>query len=288
VPGVIVNDPGVDWLTFTSFDEEEEARLLRAFWACGSGSVTQAKQMQYEGIEKDNGVFIGIGWIPRESDEKGVKSRNVMLRTWGGTADDVWLSLSDEPVRVCKRIDVQITIPLPFDYCARTLKDSLESGDWFGRKRICELIERDGLDTVGIGSRSSDRYIRIYVKLINELRWLRFEVEYKQERAEEAYRIAGQGNRYLIGGMLRSELSQLPAVADIGLLKLKDALSYSSVTVKAVQREKDKDGRLDWLRTAVSPCLIKLLNDHDTRSEATAIVNGWTRLVQDLDKTSTA
>jgi hypothetical protein len=282
---VIVKRPGVDWLTLTSFDPKEEEVLLKTFWCVGSGNAKTTKKGQYKGIEKA-GSFIGVG--NQTDNDTGEIRKHVMLNSWGSCAQDILLEIGDRPIKVCKRIDLQITIPMPFDYRARHLKDLLEDAGWNGRKRTPRLLEGgEGLDTVSVGSRTSDRYIRIYVKLIDGLHWLRFEVEYKGKRAGRVYKEVVKGNSTTMGGILRAELDALPEVADTGMAHLRECLFQTAFMVERGERIRPANSTINWLRKAVDPAIRRAVYDHDEGQEVRELVERWYNYVQDLDKSST-
>lgn len=278
---VLVGRPACDWLTLTSFEEQEERALLECFWNMSRvyrANPESAKQAQYRGVSFD-GAFIGLTEIVKDEQSK----RHVMYRSWGCVAQDSLVELCESPIRRCRRIDLQITVPQPFSYRARNLKDELEGAEWFGRKRKSLLYENSGLDTVYVGSRASDRVIRVYVKEIDGLRWLRFEVEYREDRANPVYFKCSEGNQQTIGGILRSEIEQLPEVADVGILAIKEALYHAAVTVSPPERIEQPGGKLSWLKGSVDPVVLRMINDHDDGEAVKNLVKRWYKAVQDLD-----
>ena len=285
VEEIVIEQPAIDYLTLVSFEEEEERRLFDAFWRCGKGEPEESRQMQYRGSCRSN-VFIGLAEVTQEVDKfSELKRKHVMMRSWGAAAHEILDYLAEgEAIKRCRRIDVQITIPYTAGYRARNLIDSLDCEEWVGRKRKLELREDGGLDTVYIGSRTSDRFIRIYVKEIAGIWYLRFEVEYTGDRATPIYHACHEANRKILGGILRKEAMELPQVADVGLLAIREALYYDSVHVSLPKRVQTEDGRLKWLRGSVDPVIRRAINDHDEGQDVRKMVEGWYRLIQDLDK----
>lgn len=283
---VITGRPAADWLTLTTFDEKEAGRLWELLFCLQNArdKVKPARQMQYQGVGTDT-AFMGRGY--QKDNQTGETLLSTMFRAWGSASHDTLAEIGNEPIATCTRIDLQITIPLPAEYKARRLKDKLDTAEWRGRRRKLKLYESDGLDTVEIGGRTSDRFIRIYVKQINGIHWLRFEVEYKDERAQKVYAVVCRGNTNVMGGILRAEIDALPEVADAGTWAIKEELYQSAVTVKPGDRQELDSSTYKWLSTQVDSCIQRMVNDHDEGQRTRALIQRWHDIVQDIDKTRT-
>jgi DNA relaxase NicK len=112
------------------------------------------------------------------------------------------------------------------------------------------------LATVYVGSRSSDRMIRIYEKVLgDDSIALRFEVEYKSARAAEVANLLLRSFR--LGNFLRAELDVLN---DDPLTKLFCPVLRGAGKRPVVKRTPNKTR--EWLMEQVRPALMRFLNEH--------------------------
>jgi hypothetical protein len=200
-----------------------------------------------------------------------------MLRASGDCANTILYRTAKIEAN-CTRIDLQITIWLPTNYQARKLYDILTSidVDWPGRRLTPHLIESgDGLDTIYVGSRTSDRFGRIYVKPDGEGRpaYLRFEMELKNGIAREARRAITE-NYGTKKNILRAELDRLPFAASRALRAFSDVLGANSHKIKP-EIVLGQNKTLDWLENQVEPAVIRLLHSHEDGDRMRAIINRW-------------
>lgn len=134
------------------------------------------------------------------------------------------LAKSDfRPDTYCTRVDLQLTVESPAKYDAYKLATKLSSAQWKGHKKEPQLIKNfDGSgDTVAMGNRGSQRYIRIYEKFDDKgRRFIRFEVEFKQKLAKAVWEmIASRGNTAGVrASILAGEIERLPLVNDPSFL----------------------------------------------------------------------
>lgn len=269
---VIVGVPAVDYLRLGSFNEGS----IAAFHAevLGRENVDEgAFWRQYRGIRAGQ-VFAGVaeqnGAIHGLLDASGVDAHSLLVPEF-------------EDVR-CTRIDFQLTLELGGSYRARDFKDALEAADWsdgagsrLHRRRV-EMIEgpsAEGLDTVYIGSRSSDRFARVYVKDDGDGgRFLRFEVEFKGDRADRAYGLAVAGGAS-VAGILLAEWERVPSVDVRAWLQFGEVLRSwvaGSVEVSVPRSAGDSDSRYRWFVSTVVPFLESMLNDHSNSRKTAAVL----------------
>ncbi len=264
---MLVDVPAVDYLRLSSFDGKAIGQFhqvvlrrkepaLEATWKQYKGA--RAGQL-FAGVANQNGKIHGI------LDVSGSEAHSVMV--------------AEAPAGLAiksTRIDLQVTIPLlpEYKYRAREFKDLLESVDWSTaqgsrlHKRKTTLIEgpsEHGLDTVYIGSRTTDRFSRVYVKedLEGNL-YLRFEVEFKGERANLVYLDCIADGRNL-AAILRGEWERIPPVEVEAWLKIGDVLAafQDGKQVSIPRSAADSNSRFRWFITSVTPAVETLLNDHE-------------------------
>ena len=250
-----LNSPMIDFVTATtnSFRAYRDA-AHEIVPAAESGKRGQF--LQYKG-DRYNNIFHG------QAEQRG--RTHYLIQISGADADEHTMTLCESGMRFT-RVDVQITCHRPNWYSARELADSLTHGAWPRQRRKIVLIENGGDDTVYIGSRKSDKYIRIYVK---DADYIRFEVELKGERARAAaaqYRDAGEN---ALGGILAHEVRILPQTA-IGDVFERACEQYKSLAVSVPYVEASKIRQMQWL-ASILPAIEKMANDHDYGNR----VRGW-------------
>lgn len=208
-----VNKPQVDYFTLTMYGESQYGKALEEM-GLSEDEATEAKIRYYIGHNWDNEDRGGIkgGWALQRGRD------HYLITAEGDVAHDKFFSMTLKQAKAT-RIDLQITIPRrASNAVTRDLVDALRSGDWPYRKRNIMMYEGDEGEgnTCAIGSRSSYRYIRIYEKLGTDGLWyVRFEVEYKGELADDAYLKLSRGGEDMIAPMLLSEMDMLPDVSGL-------------------------------------------------------------------------
>jgi hypothetical protein len=253
--------PAIDYLSVTTFEEEIFSSMVLD--SVERDNIEETSRMQYQGQTqaKSNGHFFwGV------ADQGG--RQHYLIQASGAYSDKFgfyYFTVKPSDSRVT-RIDLQLTLPQPDWYASRHLIDWLRSAEWKGRQRKITAVDGGGNDTVYIGSRSSDRYIRIYTK---DSKWLRFEIEYKGDRARAvAQLIRDYDYRATISGILHRELNHLPQHPIIQ--GFKTHLQHDPLDI-VVQKPESNTYR--WFIKTVLPALRKLLNDHDLgeRTRATLL-----------------
>lgn len=253
---------GCDWVTFTQKFDSPEGEALRECardWIAGScldgvGLKPQSPQ-----------GFQGAG---NEFGFMGVREDLLMVRVSGGNASD-FLEKSKEygtgfhPTR----IDFQVTAEYSRDdrsFAGRILA-AVRRGEkvngWQSRAKAV-LYQGDSRDTgVTIGSRVGESYLRAYhPRSAGHLefsdRAIRFEVEYKGDRADKAYKMAvkAEGVEYLAASLLQGELRARNVV--------EPWFSARDIPrLKTDFRPTDNERRFQWFENSVMPALQKLMAD---------------------------
>jgi len=252
---MIIDYPQIDWLTFTTW-ENQIYQAWQGWQNEQEGDEKAGKIKMYSGLWRGNS-FIGEG-------RQGEKAHG-LVRVSGGDSHNAYYQLSGCGYAKCTRIDVQITTLLPAGYSARKFFDDVVEGQSEKCERDVRLIENtDGLDTVYIGSGSSNRFARFYVKLVEEVKHLRFEVEHKAEWAEAVSNSLLEDTGSLAGALL-DFLGSMDFEDSQGVIKLFTDLLDGVKSGLTVPREaRDKNKTLDWILEQVTPAMIRLLKDHDT------------------------
>ena len=214
---------------------------------------------------------------------KRVTSEHVLLQLSGADADlmlyDV-MAVSGVHAK-CTRIDLQVTIPLPHYYSPGMAIMSLKTGSWGrGRPPEVRLVEGGGgLDTVYIGSRSSNRLIRLYVKEVNGERYLRFEVEYRGDYASQIWSTLNKGGSK--AQFINAELRRIPLWFTLSRDFERCVRNDDGHGVKTVTKQTDT---VAWLGGLVSDVVKRMMADHDEGAQVRDLVRGWAELADRIDE----
>jgi len=251
---MIIDAPAVDWLTFTTY-ENDHFQGWQLWQKKLSGEKKAGKIRMYDG-EWVGSSFIGQG-------RQGSRAHG-LIRVSGSESNQAFFDLLDIGFDKCTRLDIQFTTPLPLEYSARKFADDLRSGQVGEYQRSVELYENgDGLDTVYVGSKKSDRFARFYVKENDGKRYLRFEIEHKNTWAEIVSKNLQSGDASMAGVML-DFLDTIQLDENQGIIRLfTDLLDSFRAGLKYPKHLTDDDSTITWIMEQVTPAIIRLLNDHE-------------------------
>ena len=267
--GIITHRPAVDWLTLTATGMRESQEMSR--WMTGTGlSPTKepAKVRQYEGS-------MGDGWFHGQ-----VIGENQYMTRFSGSLADVFMFDRLRPSGYeCTRIDVQLTLPVPYNgselyQFGRTLVDDLyemEQARGQMARGIDPIMPPDGEFTIYLGNRAdSQRFARFYVKPQDYGEWLlRFEVEFKDKAglAGRVYRMVGNAPESMVK-IVAGELQSWPPAHPL-IRPFREYLT--AVPAEIMKRERVRatpNKTLRWITRQVLPAWKKVLGHHDTRDRA--------------------
>lgn len=265
-----------DWVTLTGTDHLDIIERWREFNDTRTdynGSKPQ-RWLQWNGeihAYSEGNIFTGMAEIN--------KADWVVLRASGELAQDVVLffyDLIEREVLKVTRIDLQMTTNEPEGWGQINLCNRLYASG----KRAQFLGSVDGytgkkMETVGVGSRTSETYTRIYQKLTDGgNRLLRLEVEYKGDKAKAVVRdIAkttfSQQLKYHLQSKLRDD--KLTAVFANQL----DGIIPHDAKPKARVSSKKKK----WLLQTVLPSFAEYVNGH---SEDGEVIGAFLAVLEDF------
>lgn len=253
--------PMLDWLTVTSWDNQFY-RLMHEIARLESQGHEDATTQQYEGyrFQVEGGTcFVGRG---EQQDRE-----HVQVWVSGQAAhhyqNAIQPFLQSGDARTT-RIDLQITCEIDSSWGQFGLMKRLKKrGD-----KIIGFVESGGgyernLETVYIGSWTSDRLTRVYVKPGEEGRnYLRFETKYTGERSRTiAARVIVAGQTP--GAFLKHELIDVVADPKLTALFL-PALENFDAEQPRVAVTTTLDGTAKWLLKSVLPAFNRVINAHET------------------------
>lgn len=262
-----LNAPLCDFLTLTSWSETETLQLL--FWRLTPSYLREdGKVMQYRG-KRGPHTFFG------SANQNG--KAHWMLRVSGELADEALANSYGIAAR-CTRLDLQVTVPAPDGFFMPNVYDALNDEDamWTGRRKNVSMIQSgDGLDTLYVGSRTSETFIRIYIKpnADGEPAYVRFEVEFKGDTADSFWQAIRDGQitrRQILAGILTG----LPETKN-GLLSFFREPLGTNRALPPVKRVQSENSTLDWLQVQVEPAIYRLLHSHEHGGTMRTILRRW-------------
>lgn len=253
---ILVNKVSVDYARGTTFAGHRYRECVKKMLKNIDTSPRPARRYQYSGDLLGN-VFHGQG------DQSGRTS--YMVDVSGADANDYYQTMIDSEMKFT-RLDIQVTTELPHWYSSRSYKDFLKSAVWSGQKLNVELIEgKNGSDTVYIGSRSSDKFIRVYVKDRN---LLRFEIELSGKVVLAAVQKIDDGGEDAVRAILKGMIDRLPQHP---ITELFGGLCSGEGTHLAVYRvPADAQAKVRWLSSLLNT-IEDMARDHDIGHT----VRGW-------------
>lgn len=261
---ITINHPKIDWITATTWDASLFKWAVEQLEAHDTGKIIQTKRRQYLGKQSD-GLFYG------KAEQNG--KRHFMIIASGEFAHDAF-GVLNEHFHIT-RLDIQLTIEKPGWYSARNFCDEMRQGQWPGRRRVAGLRENGkGEDTVYIGSRTSDKFIRVYVK---HMHYLRFEIELKGEYARHAREMIREGKQNALSAILSTEIMKLPAHPISG--NFKEYCTGRADLKSAYKSNPEMAAKMKWLASLL-PTIEAMSNDHDYGDT----VKIWLREIIDHDR----
>lgn len=261
-----VNKAQFDWLTVTSFDDKCGGAMYT--WHMGvSANQKDSKRLQYQGTtaaDRYGSSFFG------EGHQRG--RRHYMMQVSGSLAESAWTAVQAFTLggmaRVT-RLDLQITVEYDRqDHSQEQLAADLRHES--PNRSVSYIESRSGpqgtkLATVYYGSRTSERYCRIYEKLgMGDEVLLRFEMEFKGKVAKAVRNALLQGTSPK--AVLFGEYDRMPQV--YGLARTFGKVLQTKPYYTRVVRE--PGGTEVWLKGKVATSLDRYLNSHEEDSQAMA------------------
>lgn len=252
---VVLGGCHLDWLTVTTFERQYIDVAATVF---NGVEMEAARRLQYEGHQHGNDdgtVFFGQG------EQKG--RDHYLMQASGLRADSAWSSyrgmVEQGGLRVT-RIDIALTVRYDRlswsqDGLFRALKRR------WPKKAIsyvesCSGPQGEKLATVYVGSRSSDRLMRVYEKVVGEGDIvLRCEVEFKSKRAQVVARHLLDG--VAAAAILRHEVERLDVHEVVQVFGR--YLHDDGVNPRVVASDGDTER---WLVDQVLPALQRWVNSH--------------------------
>lgn len=262
---LLLNDSLIDWFTVTSFDEQFLLFWMNRMFKTATDK-DRSKVLQYDGWSlpyRGMGGNVFLGTAMQEGRD------NYMLRLSGYAAEDLKgpvFSQIRQGIAKVTRVDVQITTYCPNDWSQWELLVRMkELGRLTG---WVESSNRNHMsETVYVGSRTSERFTRVYIKWAGKTRLVRLEIEYKGNRANAVVRALSRTSttsQFLLYELQKTlkddKLRQLFEPSLVGVKPMNIKLRVDSSAEKTE----------NWLIGQVLPAFTRHINDHDASGRALA------------------
>lgn len=256
----LVGRVAVDWLTLTTYDRTVFNSLVEQAesYIDYNTSVSQ-KRMQYAGTG-GQGFFFGKGKQRGDDHYMFVLSGIQAAVLAPALATSMFARLAN-----CTRIDIQLTLPAREDArktgdLGHAIRKSLMEGVGRVGKRPSVTIwdnESDAGDTIYIGSRSSDKFVRIYDKFGDGIKFMRYEGEFKRNVADRIWSEFVTSEAALsnwITSTIINPIRELPEFEE--MIEIMESKRTSDVWIEVEPR--DNERTLRWLRQQVTPAAVRL------------------------------
>lgn len=236
-------------------------RVLRA-WPEG---WEQSKWLQYKGWRKE-GFFIGHG---RQQNKT-----HTIINCSGALSQKMLPTLRDIEGWYCTRIDLQITIEacVMGNLTLSQIRDECQTNN-------TTLIESMDNDTLYLGSRTSEKFTRLYEKFLNSTKYLRLEFELKGERSRAAWEAIAKGESLDKIFKYYVKKSWLPEYAREWFAAYGVSSTAETMRLEVLHGHKKK---LEWLES-LNPCIEQHMANHDIGDQVKILVRSWSKYADYLD-----
>lgn len=286
---MIVGKSSLDWITLTSFERQPMRRVaddVLRYLKAKNEVAKPSKIMQYEGNTwVHQGIFMGMA-------NQGSRE-HMMIRVSGESAElalpALWRNRADigDECVTATRVDVQLTlmsvsqesdhITSLYRSCAQAMRDGAKGANPHGSK--VTLIDGDnGECTLYIGSRQSERYMRVYQKKSREGElYTRLEIECKGTVAKSLVRMLAAGEREAqrcMDSMIAKAVTMFGSATLMASFRSHIAVVSIGNTPVGSRSVSEESSTLRWLATDVHAAVGKLSASHDYRDAALSVVLG--------------
>lgn len=258
-----INQPALDYITLTTFNQLA-METFKEWHESVSEQEREGKQQQYQGTHRADRY--GTSFLGSAEQKSMMHS---LLRVSGMLSSSAF-SRNREHITAGRvkvtRIDLQVTIDYErsiwsqFDLCQALKLERPDRSISFHESKSGP--QNSKLATVYYGSRTSERFCRIYEKrgLADDVH-LRYEWEYKGQTAQTVafHLLQGESVRSILMGELTKRIPDTYNLRRI----FEPALTGRGITVRTVR---EPGGTAEWLKVTVLPALDRYLNDHNEDS----------------------
>jgi hypothetical protein len=258
-------DTQIDYLRLASWDFNAYVELMPYLMEAWPDRWQRGKWLQYVGWRKES-VFVGRGM-------QGNKAHTIL--NISGSLSHEW---HEQFLRMdgwySTRIDLQRTIlsPLAKDETLATVRDDCNT-------KKTTLIESEENDTLYLGSRTSDKFTRLYEKIL-EGTFLRLEFELKGFRSRATWDALRAGESLDKIYYFYLERSALPERIKFEYGKDGD---ISTDLAMRLEIEKEEAKSLKWI-ISLDESMMKNMGSHGIGEQVKIIVRAWAKYADHLDR----
>lgn len=254
----------LDFVRLATWDISEHTFLLSDVLTEYPGEFEPGSWLQYRGWKKD-GYFLGTG------EQK--KKRHSVVNVSGYRADRNYKYLLTRDTYYATRIDVQITIQKPGSIDLSDIYDELKK-----QEIKTSLIQSEKNDTLYVGARTSDVFVRLYEKPL-DIMYLRLEFEFKGKAARNIWRALRTGSTPDEVFQYYLDRCKLPFYVKSHYNRSQDG--GTSFAIKK-EIEKTDSKKLAWLQSCDSSVRQALYN-HNIGDAVCELVMSWANEAANVD-----
>lgn len=247
----------IDYIRLASWDDSE-ALLITGELRRSIPKWRNGFWLQYLGWYGDNS-FYGVG----EQNKK----RHYVFRT-AGSSSSVLFDLAARFTKIyCTRLDVQVTVKLPGHYDPFLIYKNHQ-----GRGRLgVTIIDSPTGSTIYFGSRTSDKFARLYEKRYEDGNYLRLEFEFKGKLARAVYETM-QSTSAGPTAVFQNYLPKFGLSDDV--MALFDTGPDAEPLRLKIEHNEDIYKKMTWL-SSLSDTVIQMGNDHEMGGFVRRLLNDW-------------
>jgi hypothetical protein len=258
-------DTHIDYLRLASWEFNAYVDMMPFLMESWPKRWERGKWLQYVGWRKE-GLFVGRGM-------QGNKAHTV-LNISGNLAQTWYKNFTRLDAWYCTRIDLQRTIktPLADDEKLAIIRDDCDTPK-------TTLIESEENDTLYLGSRTSDRFTRLYEKILDET-YLRLEFELKGFRSRacwDAIRAGESTDKIFCFYLERSALPER-----IRFEYGNDGEKATELVMR-LQIATDEKKTLSWIISLDNSMALNMAS-HGIGEQVKLIVRSWAKYADYLDR----
>lgn len=258
----------VDWIRLASWESNAYTDIISRIMLSWPDNWEQSGWLQYKGWKKE-AFFIGHG------TQQG--KQHTIINVSGALSQKLLPTLITLDGWYATRVDLQITVDASVmgddnlaivrDYC-QTLNTT--------------LIESRDNDTLYLGSRSSDVFLRLYEKILEGKKYLRLEFELKGQRSRACWTAITNGEPTDKIFKHYNQRSKLPG-------NVKDW--FNAYGVSATQEAMNNEVlhamrlKLEWLQS-LDTSVMKYMNSHEIGDEVKTLIRAWSAHADYLDRSN--
>jgi hypothetical protein len=254
----------LDYLRLATWDTSEHVFLMSDVLKDGNGQWEHSKWLQYHGWKREQ-FFLGTGYQK--------KRRHSVVNISGYMADRNYIGLKSYDSYYATRIDVQVTIPKPAGVDLNAIYNLLQT-----RKVKSSCIQSESNDTLYIGARTSDVFIRLYEKPLDKM-YLRFEFEFKGWVARGIWKALQAETT--VDEIFQHYLAKckIPDRIKKFYFEVQDGETAFAIRQEIAKTDRQK---LEWLQS-IDASVRQSLYNHNIGVEVASLVRAWAWEASNVD-----